>query len=111
MQDHMMNSEILIKNKFNDSPYQVVVFDGIFLLDMNMLTKIKHYIEKRPNKIVLATGDTAQNGPIDTLTNTQEPSDYAMHCVTLMFPNFIKLIENKRLNNEADKEKLKNLKK
>ena len=34
-----------------------------------------------------------------------------MHCVTLMFPNFIKLIENKRLNNEADKEKLKNLKK
>ena len=36
------------ENKFNDSPYQVVVFDEIFLLDINMLTKIKHYIEKRP---------------------------------------------------------------
>ena len=85
-----MNSEILIKNKFNDSPYQVVVFDEIFLLDINMLTKIKHYIEKRPNKIILATGDTAQNGPVDTLTNTPKPSDYAMHCVTLMLTIFKK---------------------
>ena len=68
-----------------------------------MLTKIKHYVEKRPNKIILAFGDTAQNDPIDTLTNTQKPSDYAMHCVTLMFPSFIILIQNKRLNNEANK--------
>ena len=75
-----------------------------------MLTQILHYVNNNPSKIILATGDTCQNEPIVTLTNTQDQDEYIMECVTQMFPNYIKLTENKRLKSQEDKDKLKKLK-
>ena len=99
------------RNKFDDSFYDTIVFDEIFQLGEHMLHRIKHYVQNHSDKICLAIGDTCQNDPIELLTNTQDQSEYAMECVSQIFPNNIKLLENKRLKTQEDKDKLKNLKK
>ena len=45
-------------NKFDDSKYDVLVFDEIYFANVRMLAKIKRYSENTPQKITLATGDT-----------------------------------------------------
>ena len=50
-----------------------------------MLARIKKYIADNPKKIILATGDTKQNDPIDPLCDNLEPEQYAMHCINMLF--------------------------
>ena len=52
-------------SKFDDSAYDVIVFDEIYFANVQMLAKIKRYTENNPNKIILATGDTDQLETID----------------------------------------------
>ena len=58
--------------RFDSSAYNVVVFDEIFLMDTRKLACIKKYIEANPEKIVLATGDAKQLGPVEPATNTMK---------------------------------------
>jgi hypothetical protein len=58
--------------KFDDEPYDVIIFDEIYKNDLSMLTKIKHYSENNPNKLIYATGDTSQNKPINALSTEIE---------------------------------------
>ena len=51
--------------KFDDSKYNVIVFDEVYFANITMLAKIKRYSENNPNKIILATGDTNQLETID----------------------------------------------
>jgi superfamily II DNA or RNA helicase len=39
-------------NKFNDKPYDVIVFDEIYFASVHMLSKIKRYSERNPDKII-----------------------------------------------------------
>jgi hypothetical protein len=96
--------------KFDDSPFDVIVFDEIFLNNIRMLAKIKKYAEDNPDKIVCATGDTTQNKPVEVWSDIIDHKEYAKHCISVIFPNQINLTENKRLKEEADKLKLKHLK-
>ena len=57
------------KSKFDASEYDVIVFDEIYLANIRMLARIKAYCEANPDKIIIATGDTAQLECIDLISN------------------------------------------
>ena len=97
--------------RFDDSPYDTIVFDEIYFHDIRKLARIKHYCEKHPEKIIIATGDTNQLETIAMMSNTKDYDEYSDHCIDTIFPNRMFLKENKRLKNEDDKQKLKQLKK
>ena len=54
---------------FDDTEFNVIVFDEIYLNDVRKLSKIKNYCRDNPDKIIIATGDTCQNEPVTKLTN------------------------------------------
>ena len=58
----------------------------------------------------MTTSDTLQNEQINPLSTQCDRDYYANHIMSITFPNEIFLNENKRLNNEADKNKLIKLK-
>ena len=97
-------------SKFDDSAFDVIVFDEIYFASIRMLAKIKRYSESNPNKIILATGDTNQLETIDLISNQLDYETYMDHCINTIFPNNIKLSENKRLKTEEDKEILRQFK-
>jgi len=97
-------------SKFDDSAYDVVVFDEIYFSSIQMLTKIKKYSEDNPDKIILATGDSVQLESIDLLSDQIDYDIYSNHCIDTIFNNTIQLTENKRLKTDEDKQKLKDFK-
>ena len=96
--------------KFDDSSYDVIVFDEIYFANITMLAKIKRYSETHPDKIIIATGDTCQLETIDLISSEIDYDEYMNHCINIIFPNNICLKENKRLKTEEDKDKLKHFK-
>jgi len=54
---------------FDDSPYDTIVFDEIFFYNIKNLCRIKRYCEQKPEKIIIATGDTCQLKAIDPISN------------------------------------------
>jgi hypothetical protein len=97
--------------RFNDSAYDVVVFDEICMLGTRMLARVKQYSEKHPEKIVIGTGDTSQLEPIEPMTNTYTDTEaYANSCVDLILPYQLYFRENKRLKTPEDKAKLRDFK-
>ena len=65
--------------KFDDSAYDVIVFDEILFANIRMLAKIKRYSEKNPHKIILATGDTNQLESIDLVSDQIDYDVYMDH--------------------------------
>jgi hypothetical protein len=97
-------------SKFDDKPYDTIVFDEIYFASVRMLAKIRRYSESHPEKIILATGDTDQLETIDLVSNRIDYDTYMNHCIDTVFPNAIHLKENKRLKTEEDKETLRRFK-
>ena len=97
-------------NKFDDSSYDVIVFDEILFSDVSNLRRIKNYVDNNQNKIIVATGDVDQLKPISSYSNTKEFKSYANECINLIFPNEIYLYMNKRLKTTQDRDKLKQMK-
>ena len=97
--------------RFDDTPYDTIVFDEIFFHDIRKLARIKRYSDQHPEKIIIATGDTDQLETISLMSNTRDYDEYSNHCVDTIFPNRMHLRENKRLKTERDKQTLKQLKK
>jgi hypothetical protein len=90
-------------SKIDTSLYDVIVFDEIYLVDIQKLVKIKQFCLNNPDKIIIATGDTSQLPPINDYTNRKVYSVYADECINLIFPYEIFLFENERLKSEEDK--------
>ena len=86
--------------KFDDSGYNVIVFDEIFFCSVRNLARIKRYCESNPDKIVVATGDTDQLACIDCITNQNDYDEYYNRCVDMIFPVGMLFRENKRLNSK-----------
>jgi len=83
--------------RFDDSPYDTIVFDEIYFHDIRKLARIKHYCEKHPEKkIIIATGDTNQLETIAMMSNTKDYDEYSDHCIDTIFPNRMFLKENKK---------------
>ena len=99
------------KSKFDASGYDVIVFDEIYFANIRMLARVKAYCEANPDKIIIATGDTAQLECIDLISNNMDYDKYMDHCIDTIFPHNIHLMINKRLKNEEDKITLAQFKK
>ena len=67
------------KSKFDASDYGVIVFDEIYFANIRMLARIKAYCEANLDKIIIATGDTAQLECIDLISNNIEYDRYMDH--------------------------------
>ena len=67
--------------RFDDSPYNTIVFDEIFFYNTRNLCRIKRYCEQNPEKIIIATGDTCQLKAIDPILNQLNYNEYMNHCV------------------------------
>ena len=96
--------------KFNDKPYNVIVFDEILCGSVRILASIKRYSAENEDKIILATGDTDQLESIELITNQHNYNEYQNRCVDLIFPINMNFKENKRLEDPKDREKLKEIK-
>ena len=88
--------------EFDHSDYDVVVFDEIFMNGLHMLNRIHEFVNKNPNKIIIGAGDTKQLPPIEDLTNTRKPDEYADECINQIFKYNILLTVCKRLGTKDD---------
>ena len=102
-------SEEAKMNKFDDSPYDVILFDEIYLNNLLFLRTIKEYSETHPENIILATGDPNQKKPVDVLSTEIEHKTYANHCISIIFPNQITLHVSKRITTEEGRNKFSRL--
>jgi len=100
------NSKI---TRFDASPYDCIVFDEVYMCDIQMLTRIKHYCDNNPDKVIVATADCNQLPPVNYILNQVEYKDYYEECLNIIFPNEIYLNICKRLKNESDFNKLKDI--
>ena len=80
-------------SKFDDSNYDVIVFDEIYFANVQMLAKIKRYSENDPAKLSLATGDTNELESIDLVSNQSDYGACVDHCVSTIFPTGVGLKE------------------
>ena len=93
---------------YDVTDYDCIVFDEIFLYDPKLLAKIQNFMNDHKEKVFIATGDDAQNTPINMygFNNVKNSQKYLKDCINLMFENQIVLKECKRL---TDKEQINKL--
>ena len=96
---------------FDFTDFDVIVFDEIYLSNLNTYWRIKQFVEQnKRNKIRIATGDTKQLKSVQEITNTQDYELYTDNIIDIIFTHNIILKEWKRLNTQEDKDKLKSIK-
>ena len=96
-------------DKFDFSEFDAIVFDEIYFSNLNVYSKMKEFVEKNNDKIIIATGDCMQLKPVQELTNTKDYHEYANEIIDNIFPYKINLKICKRLNSQEDRDKLKNI--
>jgi len=90
---------------YNLEGIETIVFDEIFLYEPKRLKRIAELMKRYPNKKFLATGDNNQRDPI-----AFKNPEYLKSCMNILFPNQTLLKDIKRLSNEEDKKKMRDLK-
>lgn len=91
-------------------PYEYIVFDEIYFLDLEKLEKIHEMILAYPEIMYFAAGDLNQNEPIDCSLFYMPKDKYYEQCIDNLFPTYILLHESKRLQSDTDKEKIQQIK-
>ena len=94
---------------FDYSVYDVIVFDEAYFSSIPVLARIKTFVDKNPDKIIVATGDEHQLQGVVDITNTQDYRTYLDSCIKQIFKNYMYLEICKRLTNEEDRIKLANI--
>ena len=88
---------------FDHSCYDVIVFNEIFMVNMNILNIIRLFCLKNTDKIRVGTGDTKQLQSIEHVGN-QDKETYMNHCVDLIFKRNIFLKICKRVGGKDTEE-------
>ena len=88
--------------EFDHSSYNCVVFDEIYMTGTHILNRIREFVKKNPNKIIIGAGDVKQLPPIEDLTNTRKPDEYADECIDQIFKYNVMLTICKRLGPQGD---------
>ena len=70
---------------YDYSPYDVIVFDEIYMLNFYTLNKVWQFMENNTHIIRIATGDVKQLEGVETMTNCQDPATYIDNCIDTMF--------------------------
>ena len=94
---------------FDHSPFNVIVFDEVYMSSMYMLNKIRLFVKNNPDKIIIATGDTKQLPPIEDMTNCQNKEAYSNHCLDVIFKHHIFLEISKRVKDEDNRRTLNDM--
>ena len=96
---------------YNIEPYDIIVFDEVYLYDIQCLKAIDTFIKKNKDKQIYATGDIDQCKPFGCGTNNViDLLEYRKMCVNIVFPNQITLNINKRLKDEAERKIMEQMK-
>ena len=83
--------------KFDDSMYDVIVFDEVFVVNIFTKNKIRMFCLENPDKIRILTGDTKQLPCFEDATNCQDEEAYSNHCIDVICPYNIFLTICKRV--------------
>ena len=98
-------------SSYNVKDYDCICFDEIMMNPPNVLKRIDEFMNTHPEIKFFATGDTDQLQPINfAANNVTNPQDYAINCITQLFPNQITLKINKRPKTQEQRDKLHQLK-
>ena len=89
-------------SEFDQSLFDVIVFDEIYLNSIPVLARINAFVDMNPDKITVATGNEHQSQGVVDITNTQGYRTHLDSCIKQTFKNCIYLEECKRLANEED---------
>ena len=81
--------------RFDDDPYDVIVFDEIYVANVRMLARIEQHADNNPDKIIVATGDTNQLETCDPLVEElgDQYDAYVNQCIDSIFPHAMFLTE------------------
>ena len=88
--------------QFDHSSYNCIVLDEIYMNGTHILNRIREFVKKNPNKIIIGAGDVKQLPPIEDLTNTRKPDEYADECINQIFKYNVMLTICKRLGPQGD---------
>ena len=70
---------------FDYSPFNVVVFDEVYMSNLYVLDKVRRFIQENPDIIVIGTGDVKQLQRVEVMTNCQNPAVYIDNCIDIVF--------------------------
>ena len=70
---------------FDYSPFNVVVFDEVYMSNLYVLDKVRRFIKENPDIIVIGTGDVKQLQGVEVMTNCQNPAVYIDNCIDIVF--------------------------
>ena len=88
--------------EFDHSSYSCIVFDEIYMNGTHILNRIREFVKKNPNTVIIGAGDVKQLPPIEHLTNTRKPDEYADECISQIFKYNVMLTICKRLGQQGD---------
>ena len=71
--------------EFDHSKFNCIVFDEIYMNSLYILNRIREFAKQHPDKIIIGAGDVKQLPPIEDLTNTRKPDEYADDCINQIF--------------------------
>ena len=90
--------------QYDYSPFDIIVFDEIYMANLYVLNKVRLFIQNNPDKIVVATGDVKQLQGVEILTNCQDPATYMDNCLDTIFKYNIFLTICKRVGAKDSEE-------
>lgn len=96
------------KKSFDYSQYKRIVFDEIFLHDIQKLEQIQKFMRGNASFKFNATGDPNQLQPVKQELK-MNAKQYYLDIIFSMFPNNINLQENKRCKTKEDQDKIKKM--
>ena len=88
--------------EFDHSKYNCIVFDEIYMNSLYILNRIREFTKQHPEKNIIGAGDVKQLPPIEDLTNTRKPDEYADDCINQIFKYNMMLKICKRLGVKDD---------
>ena len=89
---------------FDYSPFNVVVFDEVYMSNLYVLDKVRRFIQENPDIIVIGTGDVKQLQGVEVMTNCQNPAVYIDNCIDIVFKYNIFLTICKRVGAKDSEE-------
>ena len=88
--------------EFDHSSCNGIVFDEIYMNGTHILNRIREFVKRSPNKIIIGAGDVKQLPPIEDPTNTRKPDENADECIDQILMYNVMLTICKRLGPQGD---------
>ena len=102
---HAEGQDYIKMKQYNIDKYDCICFDEILLNPSHILQKIDLFMISHPTIKIFSTGDVDQLQPIDfRYNNVPNKKQYMTKCINQMFPNHITLKIPKRVETDAERE-------